>query len=82
MRGKSKASRHRVAGEREHREKPIISIGYAFLAIKKGMTKEDSLKLDDEATKAGHTAHLVMPRSESKGIYAHLARQKGADEHL
>ena len=39
MRGKTKASGHRGEGDQEKREKPIVSVDYAFLGIKKGKDK-------------------------------------------
>ena len=64
------------------RSKPIVSLDYAFLGIKKGKDKAESEKLEDEAAAAGHTPQLIMFDSESKSKYAYVARQKGADEHL
>ena len=82
MIGKSKASGHRCAAQDDRIAAPIISIDYAFPGIKNGNTKEEDLELEEEATKAGRTSHLIMLGAESKGIYAHVARQKGACKHL
>jgi hypothetical protein len=82
MRGKSKASGHRNLAQCGEREKPIISMDYAFLGIKKGRSKDEQAMLEEEAMKAGHTPQLVMHDSESKGIYAHAVARKGADEYL
>ena len=80
MRGKSKASGHRTSSGA--REKPIISIDYAFLGVSKGTSREDRIKLESEAVAAGHTPTLVMFDSESRGIYAYAATRKGYDERL
>jgi hypothetical protein len=80
MRGKSKASGHRSSTHT--REKPIISLDYAFLGVSKGVSREDRLKLETEAVAAGHTPTLVMFDSESRGIYAYATARKGYNELL
>jgi hypothetical protein len=82
VRGKSKSSGHFSAGTDAQRSKPIVSLDYAFLGIRKGKNKEEVAQFEEEATRAGHTPQLVMFDSESKSTYAYVARQKGADEHL
>jgi hypothetical protein len=80
MRGKSKASGHRSSNGA--REKPIVSIDYAFLGVSKGTSREDRIRLESEAVAAGHTPTLVMFDSESRGIYAYAVTRKGYDERL
>ena len=82
VRGKSKSSGHYSAAPDTERSKPIVSLDYAFLGIKQGKDKAECTKLEEEAEVAGHTPQLIMFDSESKGTYAYVARQKGADEHL
>ena len=82
VRGKSKSSGHFSAAPDAERSKPIVSLDYAFLGIKKGKDSSESEKLEEEAAAAGHTPQLIMFDSESKGTYAYVAMQKGADEHL
>jgi thiol-disulfide isomerase/thioredoxin len=80
MRGKSKASGHRMSTQ--VREKPILSLDYAFLGVSKGASREERLQLEAEAVDAGHTPTLVMFDSESRSIYAYAATRKGYNEHL
>ena len=80
MRGKSKASGHRSSNCA--REKPIVSVDYAFLGVSRGTSREDRIRLESEAVAAGHTPTLVMFDSESRGIYAYAATRKGYDERL
>jgi hypothetical protein len=82
VRGKSKSSGHYSAAPDAVRSKPIISFDYAFLGIKQGKDKSECDKLEEDAEQTGHTPQLIMHDSESKGTYAYIARQKGADEHL
>ena len=82
MRGKSKSSGHSSAGQFMEKTKPVISMDYAFLGIKKGKSKEEQTLLEEEAVKAGHTPQLVLHDSEYKGIYAHVVGKKGADDRL
>ena len=82
MRGKTKASGHRGEGDQERREKPIISVDYAFLGISKGKDKEERKKLEEEAMKAGNTPTLVMFDAESKSIFAYVVDKKGADDRV
>jgi hypothetical protein len=80
MRGKSKASGHRSSTQA--REKPILSLDYAFLGVSKGASREERIQLEAEAAAAGHTPTLVMFDSESRSIYAYAAVRKGHNEHL
>jgi hypothetical protein len=82
MRGKTKASGHRGEGDQERREKPIVSMDYAFLGIKKGKDKEERKKLEEEAMKAGNTPTLVMFDAEAKGIFTYVVDKKGADDRV
>jgi hypothetical protein len=77
MRGKAKASPH-PGGQETARQKPIVSIDYAYLGIKRGLNKDEREAAEAEAVKKGHTPTLVMVDSESKAIFAHAAMAKGA----
>ena len=42
----------RNSGHGCEKEKPIVSMDYAFLGIQKGKDKDEQMKLEDEAAKA------------------------------
>ena len=57
MRGKAKASGHASVARGGERQKPVISMDYAFLGIRKSKSKEEQATLEDEAVKAAKEAN-------------------------
>lgn len=80
MRGKTKVSPHVAKGAVEAPNKSIVSLDNRFLGLKRGGTKSEQEKAEEQATNKGHSPSLVMHDSDTKGIFVYAAETKCADD--
>ena len=79
MRGKAKTSHSRAGSTDDVKDKPVISMDYAFLGVSRTGRKELE-EHEKEAEAAGHTPCIIVHDSRGKGMLACAVNNKGADD--